>query len=73
VAVTASRNLFANPSEHAELVNSICKVYLVREMNRSEEGKKPLYRRLLPLFAEEGNSTYGDAELLIKMLGGGTI
>jgi CRISPR/Cas system-associated protein Cas10 (large subunit of type III CRISPR-Cas system) len=72
-AVTASRNLFANPSKYAELVNSICKVYLVREMNRSEEGKKPLYRRLLPLFAEEGNSTYGDAELLIKMLGGGTI
>jgi len=71
--VTASRNLFANPSKYAELVNSICKVYLVREMNRSEEGKKPLYRRLLPLFAEKGNSTYGDAELLIKMLGGGTI
>jgi len=72
-AVTASRNLFANPSKYAELVNSICKVYLVREMNRSEEGKKALYLRLLPLFAEKENSSYGDAELLIKMLGGGTI
>jgi len=70
-AVTASRNLIS--SQDAGLVNKLCMVYLMKEMNRSKEEEKPIYLKLLRFFTSKGNSTYGDVDLLIKILGGGVI
>jgi hypothetical protein len=73
-ALTQAKKLFDDPLKHSNLVVEVSKVYLIRELNRSEEKEKPIYERALG-FSElkEDCAGYADAELLTKMLGGGTI